>query len=135
MQFRVLSWLLISILVWPVGASTLQDGIDFWHSGDRASAVAVWGPLAEQGDAEAGLFLAYAYRNGLGVERSYGLAARWYRYAAERGHPEAQYELALMYELGLGVPQDANEAAAWYGLSSAQTCPAELTAGGRLGDR
>lgn len=134
-MIRIVWWLLIVMVAWPVSASTLQDGIEIWRSGDRASAVAVWRPLAEQGDAEAGLFLAYAYRNGLGVERSYATAARWYRHAAEHGHPEAQYELALMYELGLGVTRDANEAAAWYGLSSSQACPAELTAGGRLGDR
>lgn len=132
---RVLGCLLIAGLGWPAGATPLQDGIDVWRDGDHARALAVWRPLADQGDAEAGLFLAYAYRNGLGVERDYGLAARWYRFAAERGHPEAQYELALMYELGLGVPKDADRAAEWYGLASAQNCPAELTAGGRLGDR
>ena len=58
-----------------------------------------------------------------------------HRQAAEQGRPEAQYELALMYELGLGVEQDVDEAARWYGLSAGQACPAELTAGGRLGDR
>ncbi len=135
MLSRVVTCMLTVVLAWPAGATSLQTGIDLWRDGERAAAVAVWRPLAEQGEAEAGLFLAYAYRNGLGVERDYLHAARWYRFAAEQGQPEAQYELALMYELGLGVPTDADEAAAWYGLSSTQACPAELTAGGRLGDR
>ena len=134
-QLRFLAGILAAVSICPVGAAGLQTGIDAWRTGQRAAAVASWRPLAEQGDAEAALFLAYAYRNGLGVGRDPASAARWYRFAAERGHPEAQYELALMYELGLGVTRDVDEAAAWYGLSSAQACPAELTAGGRLGDR
>ena len=40
-----------------------------------------------------------------------------------------------MYELGIGVPGDPGEAAYWYGLATTEFCPAELSAGGRLGDR
>jgi TPR repeat protein len=135
MSQRAFSGLFIAMFALSACAGSVQDGIDAWLAGDRATAIASWRPLAEQGDPEAGLFLGYAYRRGLGVLPDDAIAARWYRFAAERGQPEAQYELALMYELGLGVPQDPNEAARWYGLSSGQACPAELTAGGRLGDR
>ena len=75
------------------------------------------------------------YRNGIGVEGDDALAAKWYRQAAQAGHAEAQYELGLMYELGIGVPGDPGEAAYWYGLATTEFCPAELSAGGRLGDR
>ena len=134
-MFRVLSGLLFSMLSLAACAGSVQDGIDAWRVGDREAAIATWRPLAEQGDAEAGLFLGYVYRRGLAVEQDDAMAADWYRRAAELGQPEAQYELALMYELGLGVPQDPNEAAVWYALSSSQACPAELAAGGLLGDR
>ena len=130
-------WILIGSLGVAAGplAQPLDETIERWRGGDRTGALAAWRAMAQQGDAEASLFLGYAYRNGLGVGRDYARAARWYRLAAEHGEPEAQYELALMYELGLGVAQDADEAAAWYGRSALQACPAELTAGGRLGDR
>jgi TPR repeat protein len=131
--FRGLFALLFSASV--AGAQTLEVALQAWRGGDRAAAMATWHTLAARGDAEASLFLGYVYRNGLGVKRDAARAAEWYRRAARLGQPEAQYELALMYELGIGVTQDPAEAALWYGLSSAQACPSELTAGGRLGDR
>ncbi len=124
------------ILTWAQATARPVDvALEDWRKGDRAAAIATWRSLAAAGDGEAALFLGYLYRNGLGMPRDLARAAQWYRQAAEQGRPEAQYELALMYELGLGVERDADEAALWYGLSSAQACPAELTAGGRLGDR
>jgi TPR repeat protein len=106
-----------------------------WQAGDRAAAVEIWQTHASAGDAEASLFLGYLYRNGIAVPRDEKAALHWYRRAAELGQAEAQYELGLMYELGIGVAPDPGEAAMWYGLSSAQACPGELRAGGRLGDR
>lgn len=110
------------------------DPLSAWHAGERVRAIEAWRAQAEQGDGEASLFLGYIYSNGLGVTADDRQAADWYRRAAEFGQPEAQYELALMYELGIGVERDPGEAARWYGLSSAQACPSELSAGGRLGD-
>jgi TPR repeat protein len=129
--------LLISVLSLPGygSAVSMAGALELWYSGDRSAAIVAWRRLAEAGDVEASLFLGYVYRRGLGVARDDEQALTWYRRAAERGQPEAQYELALMYELGLGVAPDPNEAAVWYGLSTAQACPAELRAGGRLGDR
>ena len=105
-----------------------------WQAGERGAAIDAWRVQAEQGDAQAALYLGYVYRRGLGVARDDARSAAWYRRAAERGLPEAQYQLALMYELGIGVVQDPDEAARWYALSSAQACPSELSAGGALGD-
>jgi hypothetical protein len=116
-------------------AAPLDAALEDWHNGDRAAAITTWRALAAAGDGEAALFLGYLNRTGLGMPRDLPRAAQWYRQAAEQGRPEAQYELALMYELGLGVERDTDEAALWYGFSSGQACPAELTAGGRLGDR
>ena len=118
-----------------VPADALQDGITAWKAGQREQAIRLWRDIAISGHTEASLFLGYAYRNGLGVARDDAEAAAWYRIAAESGHPEAQYELGLMYELGFGVARDPMQATAWYGLATAQACPTELTAGGRLGDR
>lgn len=133
-KYKVIG-LCAALLSAGVMADPLEDSVQAWRSGDRAIAVATWRALAAKGDAEASVFLGYIYRNGLGVARDDGLAAEWYRRAARLGQPEAQYELALMYELGVGVARDADEAAVWYGLATSEACPAELSAGGRLGDR
>ena len=116
-------------------AGVEPDPLSLWQAGDRAAAIAAWKSLAGHGDGEASLYLGYLYRNGIGVEGDDALAAKWYRQAAQAGHAEAQYELGLMYELGIGVPGDPGEAAYWYGLATTEFCPAELSAGGRLGDR
>ena len=123
-------------LGWPALAPAQPDAAMLaWQAGDSAAAREAWQERAEQGDAEASLYLGYIHRNGVSVPRNEALALHWYRRAAEMGQAEAQYELGLMYELGIGVAADPREAAMWYGLSSAQACPGQLSAGGRLGDR
>ena len=112
----------------PVSASPL----DTWRSGDRATAIADWRLLAENGDADANLFLAYLYRRGIELGRDDKLAAEHFRAAAGAGSPEAQYQLGLMYELGIGVAVDPGEASRWYGLSSGQVCPDKLDSGAVL---
>ncbi len=123
-----ITWLLSS-----AGAGH-ADPLRAWHAGERGAAIAAWRTLAEQGDADAAMYLGYVHSRGLAVAADDVQAADWYRRAAEQGLAEAQYELALMYELGIGVVQDPAEAARWYALSSAQACPSELSAGGVLGD-
>jgi TPR repeat protein len=115
--------------------SAMQRGLQAWSAQQPADAIEHWRPLAESGDAQAQLYLAYAYRRGRGVIQDDALAARWYRRAAEQGLPDAQYQLGVMYELGLGLAADQAEADYWYGRAVAQGfCPGELSAGGRLGD-
>ena len=123
---------IVSLVAWC--GSGLADPLRAWHAGEREAAIATWRVRADQGDAEAAMYLGYAYSRGLGVTADDGQAVGWYRRAAEQGLAAAQYELALMHELGIGVAQDPGEAARWYALSSAQACPSELSAGGELGD-
>jgi uncharacterized caspase-like protein len=84
---------------------------------DRANyqtALKVWQPLAEQGDAKAQTHVGEIYEKGLGTAPDYALAAQWYRKAAAQGHAPAQIYLGLLYERGLGVPKDMSQALAWY---------------------
>ncbi|MBY6120013.1 SEL1-like repeat protein [Mameliella alba] len=60
------------------------------------------------------------YENGLGVEQSDTLAARWYRKAADQGHASAQNSLGGMYIRGRGVAQSDKLAAQWYRKSADQ---------------
>lgn len=88
---------------------------------DRASyatALAVWRPRAEQGDAAAQNYVGEINEKGLGVPADYKAAADWYRRAAEQGYAPAQINLGELYERGLGVPRDPAEAQRWYRRAS-----------------
>ncbi len=76
--------------------------------------------LAEQGDLNAQIALANAYRQGIGVSRDYKIAVKWFTLAAEQGDAEAQYNLGVMHSFGLGVFPDYKPAVKWYTLSAKQ---------------
>jgi TPR repeat protein len=54
------------------------------------------------------------HHKGLGVERDYKEAEKWFRPAAERGSPQAQFMLGLMLYYGEGMPEDKEEALSWF---------------------
>ena len=102
----------------------------YWVS-DFAEAVRILRPIAEQGNAEAQLFLGGMYLTGksrrdryshtvVSVPKDYAEAARLYRLAAGQGNAVAPNNLGIMYQEGLGVPQDYVEAVKWYRLSAEQ---------------
>jgi uncharacterized protein len=95
------------------------DGIAALHRQDYAKAVAIFGPLADRGDAAAQTYLGLMYTNGYGVPQNYVEAANWLRLASEQGYPLAQYSLGLMYDKGQGVPQDYVLAYKWLDLAVA----------------
>ena len=89
---------------------------------DRASyssALKIWMPLAEQGDADAQNKVGEIYERGMGSDPDYVLASAWYRKAANQGHTRAQINLAFLYEKGLGVEKDQKAALSWYRKASA----------------
>ena len=124
-----------SLAAGVAGAADLDAGLRAYHGGDYERALELWRPLAEAGDREAQLVLAYMHRRGIGTAADAEEAARWYRKAAKQGVPEAQYQLGLMYEIGHGVPTDIWEAESWYQRAlSHGYCLDELRDGGRLAD-
>ena len=63
--------LLAALVLAPPAAaadSTVKAGIEAWQRGDDATAVAIWRPLADKGDADALFNLGQAYRMGRGVK-------------------------------------------------------------------
>lgn len=76
--------------------SQVKAGIDAWTRGDFASAVQIWQPIADRGDADARFNLGQAYRLGRGVDRDLARAQSLFRAAAAAGHLEAQAVLGLM---------------------------------------
>jgi len=90
-------------------------------SHDRASydtALAVWLPQAEAGDARAQNYVGEIHERGLGVQPDHAAAAEWYRKAAEQGYGPAQINLGQLLEQGLGVPRDVPAAMRWYEKAS-----------------
>jgi hypothetical protein len=74
----------------------VKSGIDAWQHGDYASAVAIWRPLAQKGDADAEFDLGQAYRLGRGVPVDLAQAQLWLEKAADAGHLDAQTTLGLL---------------------------------------
>lgn len=80
----------------PAGGQDVQAGIKAWQGGDPATAVAIWKPLAERGDADAQFNLGQAFRLGRGVPADLSRAQSLYDRAASQGHLDAQTSLGLL---------------------------------------
>jgi uncharacterized protein len=118
-------------------AGPFEDGGAAFARGDYATAMRLWRPLAEQGDALAQSNLGQMYSRGQGVPQDYAAAASWYRKAADQGDAFAQYNLGIMYANGRGAPQNYALAVEWYrkaadqGLADAQFNLGDLYYSGR----
>jgi TPR repeat protein len=86
-------------------AGDLEDSDAAAKKGDYATALRLWEPLAEQGNAEAQYNLGVLYAYGKGVVQDYKTAVKWFTLAAEQGDAKAQYNLGLIYSYG-GLTRD-----------------------------
>ena len=109
----------IAVVVLSLGLAThlaaapFEDGLAAYGRGDYATAIQLWRPLADQGNAAAQSYLGIMNQNGHGVPQDYAAAASWFRKAAEQGNDLAQTSLGLMYFLGHGVSQNDAAAVSW----------------------
>ena len=94
-------------------SALFEKGAYAYKSGDYETALAVFRPLAENGDTRAQSILALMYSYGEGVPVDYRESARWYRRAAEQNSKVAQYNLGMLYLEGKGVEQNTDEAVLW----------------------
>jgi FOG: TPR repeat, SEL1 subfamily len=104
----------------PVAAGPFEDAAAAYGRGDYATALRLFRPLADQGDAAAQYNLGVMYDNGQGVPQNDAEAVKWFRLAADQGDASAQFNLGTMYDKGEGVPQNYAEAAKWYRLAADQ---------------
>ena len=77
-------------------AQSVKAGVEAWQRAEYDSAVKIWRPLAEAGDADAAFNLGQAYRLGRGVPISLAAAQTWLERAARKGHLDAQTTLGLL---------------------------------------
>ena len=103
----------------PAVLADFDAGLKAAQSGDFATALRELKPLAEQGDADAQVFMGSIYETGKGVPQDYKQAAKWYRKAAEQGHAGAQVNLGVMYINGTGVLSDKVLAHMWSNIAGA----------------
>jgi TPR repeat protein len=80
----------------PASAQSVKAGIEAWQRADYGTAVAIWKPLAAQGDSDAQFNLGQAYRLGRGVPLDLGAAQMWFQRAASSGHLDAETTLGLL---------------------------------------
>ena len=99
-------------------AGDYRDGRDAYDAGDFDTAMAVWAPAAESGDAGSQYGMGLLYSEGIVVPMDDIQALKWFGLAADQGHGEAQYKLGIMHANGWGVPMSETEAMKWYLLAS-----------------
>ena len=103
----------------PVLAGPFEDAWAAYLKQDYTTALRLYRPLAEQGDAGAQFMLGVMYDFGRGVPKDYVQAVIWYRLAADQGDARAQNNLGSLYFRGEGVPKDYVLAYMWRNLASA----------------
>ena len=105
--------ILIASFATTAAATPLQDAGLAYARGDYVTALGIWKPLAEQGDAIAEKSLGRMYDTGRGVQQNSVEAAFWYRKAADQGNAFSQLMLGLMSYNGIGVAKDYGETMKW----------------------
>jgi TPR repeat protein len=122
MNWKWISTIAVGIVLFvaqAANAGQLEDGTAAHARGDFAGAVALWRPLANQGNAQAQFFMGTMYENGKGVAQDYKEAMKWYRLAADyKGYEAPLYALGSMYRNGRGVAQDYVHAYMWYSIAA-----------------
>jgi uncharacterized protein len=107
MAFRLVILLELSIVCLAAPAwADLNAGWDAYRSGDYATALREWRPLAERGDVRAQAMLGGLYHDGKGVPQDYAHARQWFLKAAVQEFADAERYLGDFYLHGLGVEYD-----------------------------
>ncbi|MBE6074259.1 MAG: hypothetical protein E7202_06980 [Selenomonas ruminantium] len=96
--------------------------LDFDQKEDAANkeAVRLLQQAAEQGDAEAQLWLGFCYEEGCGIAQDAKKAVDCYKRAARVGLARAQFELGACYRDGRGTAKNEKEAFEWFKKAARQ---------------
>ncbi len=123
----LLLWLMLAYGVpCNAGSPMFDAGQEAYLNGDIPTALTMWRPLAEHGEAEAQFALGTVYYGGIGVPVDLTESSYWFLRAAEQGFAPAQYNLGNAYKNGEGVRKNEKRAVQWWrkaaeqGLAAAQ---------------
>src|SRR5258708_814004 len=78
-------------------AGAHEDAMAAIERKDYATALQIWRPLAQHGNASAQTNLGMIYLHGYGVAQDDVKAVEWFRMAADKGFAHAQVNLGNMY--------------------------------------
>ena len=81
----VVAPILAAAFAGSVAAGPFEDGLNAVAREDYATAIRLWGTLADQGNVRAQVALAILYATGHGVPQDYVLAYMWLNLAAAQG--------------------------------------------------
>ena len=112
-NFAFASIILALIFVAPAVAGPFEDAVTARESRDDVTALRLFRPLAEKGDARAQYYLSLIIGRADAASNGSSEAFGWAKKAAAQGLSFAQYHVAVMYDGGVGTPQDAVEGAIW----------------------
>ena len=88
-------------------------GLVAYKNKDYTTALMLWLPLTNTGNANAQFMIGKLYMELVGDRKNPNKAEYWFRRAAENGHLEAQTTLGLMYFNGDGIDKDLVLASKW----------------------
>jgi len=94
-------------------AAPFDDAVAALSAGDYERALALFQPLAADGNASAQYYVGVMFENGYSTTRNEVAALTWYRLSAEQGVPQAAYNIGMMTIEGRGVPPDPVTGAQW----------------------
>ena len=95
------------------GCSESQDPVSLFKEGAYERSFVIFRERAASGDDDARNYVGIHYYLGLGTDKDYPEAIKWFEPAALNGHADAMRNLGIMYMRGLGVEQDWSMAYAW----------------------
>jgi TPR repeat protein len=90
-------------------AGDYEDGHAAYMHGDVETALRLWTPIAEQGNAEAQYMLGLIYHNGRAVPKDESEATKWLNLAAKQGNDDARYLLDLINPPADGMSMGSNK--------------------------
>jgi hypothetical protein len=107
----------------PIKTSALdceEQGGEYvaYNQANKATALQYWLPAAQEGNAEAQVYVGEIFAKGQDTPPDYKSAAEWYRKAAAQGNSRARINLGYLYEKGLGVEKNLAAATELYKKAS-----------------
>lgn len=114
MTSMVRNILMVGALLGSAALAGTPEGVRFYDAKNYAAALTELQPAAQRGDAQAMLYLAWMFLDGLGVPKDAPRAFQWALKSAEAGNARAMNQVGRQYVLGQGVEADPVKAYSYF---------------------
>lgn len=116
-QLLIVFRYLLIVTAWltsTVFAENYDSGFEAFQANQQKTALEIWSPLADQGNADAQFSMGVLYYSGGKIKQNLELAVEWFHKAADQGHAGAQFNLGNEYKRGGGLDQNDSKAVYWW---------------------